>query len=39
MAEEINDIDMNNMTESTGLRIKEGTSIKHLEEKENDVSV
>jgi len=26
MAEEINDIDMNNMTESTGLRIKEGTS-------------
>jgi hypothetical protein len=30
---------MNNMTESTGLRIKEGTSIKHLEERENDVSV
>jgi len=27
------------MTESTGLRINEETSIKHLEEKENDVSV
>jgi hypothetical protein len=39
MAEEINNIDINNMTESTGLRIKEGKSIKHLEEKEDDVSV
>jgi hypothetical protein len=37
MTEEINDIDMNNTTESTGLWIKERTDIKHLEEKENDV--
>jgi hypothetical protein len=31
MAEEINDTDMKNATESTGLRIKERTAIKHLE--------
>jgi hypothetical protein len=30
---------MKNGTESTGLRIKEGASIKQLEEKETDVSV
>lgn len=39
MAEEINDIDMSNMTESTGLRSKEGASIKQLDEEKNDVSV
>jgi hypothetical protein len=36
MVEEINDTDMKNMTESTGLRIKDK---KHLEEKQTDVSV
>jgi len=30
---------MNNTTGSTGLRIREGASIKHLDEKENDVAV